>query len=1367
MSWADDFLKTQQGATQAQQATGEVGPVAGFVESTLSAIPELFGEKPAEGAVQFRTAHPWAGLGSQLVGGLVPYVGMGALSETATGAKLLDEALQALPGVKKLTAIDNPVLYGAAKEAVRYSPVEIARLGVGLGTTDNWHDYGNLFADVGLSTLITGGFGGIGGLFRVGGKLPTEVGGVEGAPLGLRPTFELRMADTPEAAPAVKDSSLGDVKNSLLQQVYTETPFKSNLPGQGDKYVLGLEGGAPETDALMNVLFKPSRGKANPRLPLMDKAGNWNLSEDQIKTLSGALAEKSDGAVSNLNDLAKIAVYPRLVSVTSPRAAGNVSKALDDSAMQWVSPGVMAGKETSGGLHVMAVRTRAREAPETAPTAAFGGDLTMPPPKLPEPPKIAPGDQWLLFKTDQPQVFAPEGYKLAKTVVNEWSKFRYAYAPSAKDDFASRAIDSMVQNFGPTDVKEAISLPRATAVSNITGRLADKFVDTVGLKGSATLKKMADTFIDRVAPTVVKERKSILYARLLGTLRAAHTAGDELINKMIGGEVKVRGGIWTRGSLEHTEGLLPGRGTVVQAIHDLSDEDLANFARIQNAQQPADELEKLTANGQVSDGLRNAVNLVRDSDRWLWENHFAPALQNAGLEGKYNLLEGYVGPRIFSGDYRVPVKDEYGNLKWLSSGTKSQALHEAKVITEEAEKAGKKLQVGDPYMIGVDKDPDEIKNLHDLVEMQIGKTGDMQDVVERAMRRMAIDQKGRKPTGSLPRTGTPKTLTEARKGTPGSPDIAVPTRQDVIKSIDSHYRQISHFAGTKVWDTRFGQEIQFLSKQEPMLWQDLGRKKNQMMGYEGQITRTLNTTLDSGVLGEMVGSKSATKIALATNELLYDWNLAIMNPTFSILNVLQPLQTVLPHLSFLLSAVKRGLSDEIEKDLTMSLRYGADGKPRDVIGVLSPAKIMGRALKYMGNPPDELKQMLGVLKTRGELGAQLFEGFEGGVARGTQTIGDAYRNAGGGASGSWEAIKRIATFTAERSEEVSRGLAASCYYILGKDYLVLEPDRILQLMSRGTRNSMFGYSLIDRSRIFTGPIGSMFGLFKNWQMHFIASMFQYAGLGWNKGAWGPLLWQFGAAGALGGLGAMGPLKWVADSLASWQDNSPNSYLWMQEHWHDSADEIYFGLPAFFGATLQASSTLPGTDVRNDITSLSNFVVLERAKAAGKAVGAAWDYATVNGQDPLRQPNIRDQLMQAFAPRAFFRAFASVDGDYIKSMATGYPQVRDVSPLSKLLYGAGLNQVQVERQQVASRELWADKQAREGAITQLGVRLADAQLNGDFDTMEQVNMQAMAMGLPLSSVYKGARTRIGREQNQDIMSQYRGELASRYRQAWQQ
>jgi len=737
-----------------------------------------------------------------------------------------------------------------------------------------------------------------------------------------------------------------------------------------------------------------------------------------------------------------------------------------------------------------------------------------------------------------------------------------------------------------------------------------------------------------------------------------------------------------------------------------------------------------------------------------------PAFKNAELDSKFDLLEGYIMPRLWTGDWFVPVVDDAGRTQWLANGTLGGAKAEANEVIKAAAEQGKKLKLADPYPTGGKGKQalNEVENLHDLMQTQLGQDADMQAVIQQALRRMAMKRAGHK--GTAYKVGLPGTLVNERtavKGTGTNTQIGDDiTAADLINSMQAHYNSLYKFAAYSTWKRRFYPEAFNLSKVRPNLEKDLQIKANQMLGFEGAQAAYLNKAL-SGVLGSTMGGKPATKIARETNNLMYNWNLAIANPTFSLLNVLGPIQTTMPHIAFLLRApIARA-----ERNMHLTLRYGADGRPREVVGVLEPAKILRRAISMAGNPEPELLDLLGRMKTRGTINAQLFEGWVGGQSRAHETFRDAFKNAGGGVAGGWEFIKRVATFGSEKSEELARLVAANSYYILGKEHFGLDPDRLLQFVERGVHNSMFGYSVVDRSRMFTGPVGSMFGLFKNWQLHFISSMADYAGLAVKEGIWSPLLWQFGVAGALGGMGAMGPVKWVADSLAKMQDGNPTAYSWMQENWSGAADEIYFGLPALFGASLQASSTLPGTDVRNDLSSLSSFVFIERARQAGKAVGEAWQYSEGAGQNPLRDSNIRDKLLQGFAPRAIFRAFSSVEGEYVKSMATGYPQVRDVSPLGRFLHGVGFNQVEVERQQVVAKELWKDQQARRMKISQLGVRLADAQLNGDYDDMERVNREIVISGVDSTKVYSSAQTRLRREQESDILSRFDPDLVMQY------
>ena len=290
-------------------------------------------------------------------------------------------------------------------------------------------------------------------------------------------------------------------------------------------------------------------------------------------------------------------------------------------------------------------------------------------------------------------------------------------------------------------------------------------------------------------------------------------------------------------------------------------------------------------------------------------------------------------------------------------------------------------------------------------------------------------------------------------------------------------------------------------------------------------------------------------------------------------------------------------------------------------------------------------------------------------------------------------------------------------------------------------------------------MGSMFGLFKNWQFHFMGNMINYAGLGFKNNVWSPLLWQGGAALALGGLGAT-PLKMVADGIARWNTDAPDSFTWMQENWHDSADEVYFGLPAFLGVSLQASSTLPGTDVRNDTSSLFSFVLLSRAQAIGKAIGAASTFQGATGENALMNPNVRDQLLAALAPRAVFKAASVMEGDYVRSMSTGYPTVRGISPMGRVLTGMGLNSTEVEEYTVVGKSLYKDQEAKRELVQGLGDGYAQAQLGGDQEEMARIIRRTQVLHIPLSSVMKSAQTRVRREEESNVLSRYDKQAVAR-------
>jgi hypothetical protein len=422
-------------------------------------------------------------------------------------------------------------------------------------------------------------------------------------------------------------------------------------------------------------------------------------------------------------------------------------------------------------------------------------------------------------------------------------------------------------------------------------------------------------------------------------------------------------------------------------------------------------------------------------------------------------------------------------------------------------------------------------------------------------------------------------------------------------------------------------------------------------------------------------------------------------------------------------------------------------------------KILGAAVQLMRKTPDDLIAFSKQADADGVLHTLNFEEWMGKSARANLTLRQAYKE-----DGIVGFIKTIADWPAEMSERFSRLTAFNAAYIVGKDYFNLEGDALYRFMRRGVEMTQYNYSVIDRSRMFTGPVGSMFGLFKNWQMHFLGNMLGYAGLikndAANPAAWAPLVWTVGAASALGGLGAT-PLVAMADGLANWSEEDKNSFLWTQNNFSPAVgDALYFGLPAFLGVSLQSSAAIPGTDVQNETSSLFSFAIAGRAKLLGKSIGDAWDIATATGENPFRDQKVTDTLFAAIMPRFMTKILASAEGDYVKSMSSGSPQVQNVSPISRLLNASGFNPIEVAEMQEAAKRAYKEQGARESLVNGLGRRYADAIQNQDSEEQERLIQRAIAAGV-LDSMQRSAATRMRRDEG-DILSRYSKEQQAPYR-----
>lgn len=1363
---ANKLAKDRNAAFSAQQAQSygeDPGYIGGFVASAVSALPELIGFNPSPTAERFRQENPIGGLTSQIASMAVPYAGWAR----ATTAPRLAAGLEAAVARTGIDMAARPVLGGAVREMFRFAPLEMGRLAAGAAFAPN-ENFGDLFADVAISSALTGGLGGVAGFFRAGGKQAATQGNrIIGADFRLAPTAEFRLGLREGAA--AQGGEVAERLGTLRQEILSETAPKAGRISERMDYVLGLDDATREETVGLRALFRPNHFSMKPRA--IDRRLLLETAEGNARGVNPGERDEIVKALgfSNEDDFLSNAFYPRVVTAVSDRGAGTVAKLFESPGLQSVGEGTMLGWESQGGHAVIIKRIKSPAREVKAQRVAMIDEFKRLNPKnkaavprglnLPASIKmhgkaaVGKGDKFVVLKTDRPELFVPQASLVGKRTTAQWANWAQSWKPAGNDVF-NRSANDLIQAMSPLDLEDMAKLGRKTWVSQMSQRITSKAKDAAGLTDSVVARQAADWAWDTFAPAMFQEGRDTLFGRFFGLLRNGERLSGSLTNQIMRGMAKIEGtpAQAALGKISFTDGFA-GHRPIEAILKDISPEEFKLVYRAGVTQTPAADLARLVQSGELSQKAVAAVAELQSINKAVISDLVSPALTSARMRERFSFLDGYIMPRLWRGDYRAQVVDERGREAFLASGrTAGEALGEARAVIAEAAKRGRVLKEGKAELAHVSSlEPDELARLTVGTTQRLANDAELMDVVTTALRQINILKSTTGKNPSLP--GNPRTLMP-RTGRQGTPDTWTPEHADVARQIEAHYSQLLKFSNYVTWRERWEPALMTWAKGKPDQYNNLMRKAQQMLGIEGQITNVLNRTLQP-LLGPVMGSKPATKIAQVTNELMYNLNLAILNPTFAILNLLTPLQTVAPWISY----VTRASTQEAERTMGLRLVFDDAGKVRGSTWEMNPMKVLGTAMKQLRSPDPELRSFMERAVNDNTLKAQLFEDWVGPQARGVTTLSGAYK------SGGYVEFMRVGIkWMSDKSEQMSRMIAFNSAYTVGKNHFGLEGDALYRFARRGTEVTMYNYGTVDRARIMTGPIGSMFGLFKNWQMHFMGNMINYAGLGFKEGVWGPLMWQMGAATALGGLGAT-PLRMMADGLANhFEDKS--SFLWLQENWNDSADEIYFGLPAFLGVSLQASATMPGTDVRNEAGNLMNFVAWERAKQLGQALGAGWQIQQASGQNMLRDPNVRDQLIQATMPRAVSRLVSGIEGNYITSMRTGYPQVRDVAPSDRVMHMLGFNMTGIEQYQVAGKELWKKQEARKAAIQGLGQTFAQAQLAGDQEEMTSVIERSIAMGLEVSSVLKSAQTVFRRETEGDLMSRYDQAEVAQYAQALQ-
>lgn len=1324
------------------------GPLGGFLASSLSSIPEFVGAEPTPLAAAFRTEHPWAGLASEMLPLAVPYVGAYRLSQIPALATRLEGV-----AARVANPITSPILHGAAREMIRYAPLEASRLAVGaVAYPDN---FGELFADVAFSEAMAGGFGAVGGFFRAGGRAGREARpDVSGVDMYAAPTVQLRSL---REGGELVDPAFGReaAEQTLINDVLTEAPGTGGISRNRMPTIHNLDGArgrqdVDEVNSFFSLSDAASTGVRRQLLAEGDEASLTTLNVGQQQEIAEALG------LQNIAQVAESTFFPRIATAVDQRGAGVLGRLFENPTLQRVDENTWLAREAGDGLHVVARRLPSvAPNPTAADLAASVAESVAPArrrrPRAFGPAEVRAGDRFLIAKTDRPGIFSPAMQSVADSNYATWARWRQAWQePFHPSDIFSQADNELLATLTPQDYTNLRSQSRRTWVDRKSEALTKRATGEAGLTDSATGRAMAEQLHDLIAPTMFKQGRSGLYARFESVLRNRISVADQRVRELFRGRTVIAGSALKHIHKAKLEPVSP-HGTMMQHWNNLTDDELELAVKAGITQTPADDLAKLTDDGVVSASASSAIRSLQALDQEAMQM-VLPALEASGSHTKFNMLEGYIMPVARLGDFMQSVRDEAGRVVSIVSGkTGVHTNRQADAIVAEAQRQGRTWTTGKSELSHVtEHEPSQLDTLFADVQRRIGTDESADAIVRDAMKRLQYSAHGGRRQPSIGTSGTPG-MFKTRTGL--TTIVEMPNRKELLESIEAHYTRLFRYAATQGYAERWGNEITRFQKYEPTLAADLMRKRDQYLGIEGQITNTLNKVLQP-VLGHVLGSKPATRIAAATNELMYNFNLAWVNPTFALLNSLTPIMTVLPHIAFTLQA-SRSTAQRLMQFIPM---YGEAGLPIGAASHLSPLKVLWQAVRDMKGGDPELRKMWQELADDGTLHQSQLDEFLGPNGRGPQSLRETFKQ-----DGYVSFFRESSTYMARKSEEFSRLVSANAGYRLGRDAIGLEGAQLKNFTRRFVETTNYLYGVTDRPRLFTGPLGSIFGLFKNWQMHYLGMMANYAGLAWRENVWSPLLWQSGAALSLGGLGAT-PLRHIADGIANWYTGDDSSYRWMLENWPNAADEIWFGLPSFLGVSLQASSAMPGTDVRNEITSLTSIVAWERAKAIGTAVGSAMSQSQATGENALENPNVRDQLLAALTPRVVSRMFASVEGDYIKSMTTGYPQVRNVSPAGRLLHGLGMNQIEIERQQIASRELWRDQERQRAMITGIGSAYAQAALRGDGQEMESLIQRSLLLGLPLSSVMRSAQNFQRREESSDNLSRFDRVEAGRWQAA---
>ena len=1045
-----------------------------------------------------------------------------------------------------------------------------------------------------------------------------------------------------------------------------------------EKMVGQLEDVTPERFKRLNSVFKGT-GEIRSRAFSTNKEIGFTSLKDLETTVENL---KKSNTIPE--DWLAYSQFPRLASARTTKSAVRMDRNITE-ALNPVGDGWYLGKEQEG-LYVLGRKLKEGE--------------------------------WFLTKTDQPGKFIPSQSSLKAVVErNAWRDPETIYKPLS--DVQNSVYNKALQFTDALDIGAVGSTAEASSVWKAGSKGVEVLGAKLGLQNiseSELLGNLKNTFNRYISPTVFKFKNSPLARKIYGVASKIRDDSLRKAQELVYGRPKVQGeNLWQVAS----KGIRRDDPTALaNMIRKLASENPSEFDALLKVIDDKVPFEEVQLKPELFNALGNRGYAVLEKLQAVHNEAINEIFKTAGAlnipDAKlFPLKKGHYGiSHYWTGSLRQGIVDQNGNLVYIVGGENRKGIRKlAEGIIEEANATGKQWRLGEYWT--------KERSL-DLRQEKLLAADEFSLADEFAQRYAQRNPEVGKASFFLPQSGV------------GGYNRAK-TAEELIQALNYSLENKYIWLGNEMTDRLLAKDLATLGIDQPKVAAQLEDTLQTLRGEQGTFSKLVNKTADQ-ILAPVLGTDSASKIVRALNTTSVYLDLGFGNMAYAFANMLQPITTVLPQLSLL-------------RECPEALQWAYDGIPLVsktgkgmVANTLSPMKIMWESMKLMGNPKleegfsDFMEQMVreGVLSPRF---IESYIGENSGLALG---LVDSFKQ--GDFAGM---LKGMATSIPSFSEQASRGYAMTVGYKYFNSLAkagMLSKDQVYFAARKFTENTMFQYAASDRARILQGPVGSAWGLFKNWTMHYVGWQLQYLEAALKKNVWKPYLYSNLATSMLGGLGSSEIGAGLERFTEAYTGDKLSNLLY--DRWGDTSGSqmLLYGIPGAFGLSLQSQINSPFKDPGEEAQRFMGFVYSNRLQALWNSVSDAVDYYSTTGRNPAEDVNFRNSIMRALAPKMIYRS-TQVVGNTLYSGSTR-TKMLDLTPLEAMAYQYfNLPSTRIDQSFKISREIWEDKDKRAKLTSKYNGIMADALESGDGTLMFDIIQRALLDGIDIGNMMDGAQTRL--------------------------